>query len=259
MAASSVDEARQIVAGIGGGTSLKRGEEIHRFVKEHRFERCLELGFAYGVSSVWIGSALEGNGFGTLTSVDILAAHQRQPTARETLERAGLDSIAWSSCTRRMRHLRYLQRVLRQQLRDGRIEPVFDFVFLDGAHTWDADGLAFLLVDRLLKPGGVDPSRRPGMEARRRALPRCAACSTGTGAHPRGLGSVGAAGFELRRDEHGWALGLGEEIADPHARGADRRQARPDRLRPGVGGSRDPSSAAKQGEAGRRRSRRPIR
>ena len=48
----------------------------------------------------------------------------------------------------------YLQRVLRQQLRDGRIEPVFDFVFLDGAHTWDADGLAFLLVDRLLKPGG---------------------------------------------------------------------------------------------------------
>lgn len=153
MAASSVDEARQIVAGIGGGTSLKRGEEIHRFVKEHRFERCLELGFAYGVSSVWIGSALEGNGFGTLTSVDILAAHQRQPTARETLERAGLTDrveLVYEETS----YTWYLQRVLRQQLRDGRIEPVFDFVFLDGAHTWDADGLAFLLVDRLLKPGG---------------------------------------------------------------------------------------------------------
>ncbi len=48
----------------------------------------------------------------------------------------------------------YLQRLLRQQLHDGQIEPVFDFVFLDGAHTWDVDGFAFLLVDRLLKPGG---------------------------------------------------------------------------------------------------------
>jgi hypothetical protein len=33
-------------------------------------------------------------------------------------------------------------------------EPVFDYVFLDGAHTWALDALAFLLVDRLLAPGG---------------------------------------------------------------------------------------------------------
>lgn len=33
-------------------------------------------------------------------------------------------------------------------------EPIFDYVFLDGAHTWHHDALAFLLVDRLLVPGG---------------------------------------------------------------------------------------------------------
>jgi predicted O-methyltransferase YrrM len=33
-------------------------------------------------------------------------------------------------------------------------EPIFDYVFLDGAHTWALDALAFLLIDRLLKPGG---------------------------------------------------------------------------------------------------------
>lgn len=33
-------------------------------------------------------------------------------------------------------------------------QPVFDYVFLDGAHTWALDALAFLLVDRLLKDGG---------------------------------------------------------------------------------------------------------
>lgn len=33
-------------------------------------------------------------------------------------------------------------------------EPIYDYVFLDGAHTWNVDALAFLLVDRLLKVGG---------------------------------------------------------------------------------------------------------
>lgn len=32
--------------------------------------------------------------------------------------------------------------------------PLFDYVFIDGAHTWALDALAFLLVDRLLKDGG---------------------------------------------------------------------------------------------------------
>jgi len=32
--------------------------------------------------------------------------------------------------------------------------PVFDYVYLDGAHTWAIDALTFSLVDLLLKPGG---------------------------------------------------------------------------------------------------------
>lgn len=33
-------------------------------------------------------------------------------------------------------------------------KPIYDYVFLDGAHTWHHDALAFFLADRLLKPGG---------------------------------------------------------------------------------------------------------
>ena len=33
-------------------------------------------------------------------------------------------------------------------------EPVFDYVFVDGAHSWAVDALAFFLTDKLLKPGG---------------------------------------------------------------------------------------------------------
>ena len=32
--------------------------------------------------------------------------------------------------------------------------PVFDYIFLDGCHTFPTDGLAFFLADRLLKVGG---------------------------------------------------------------------------------------------------------
>ncbi|HUS12863.1 MAG TPA: hypothetical protein VMZ30_20505, partial [Pyrinomonadaceae bacterium] len=33
-------------------------------------------------------------------------------------------------------------------------EPIYDYVYLDGAHTWNIDALAFFLIDRLLKVGG---------------------------------------------------------------------------------------------------------
>jgi hypothetical protein len=49
-----------------------------------------------------------------------------------------MDSYNWS-----------LMRVLEEH--EG---PLFDYVFLDGAHTWAHDALAFLLADRLLAPGG---------------------------------------------------------------------------------------------------------
>lgn len=54
-------------------------------------------------------------------------------------------------------------------------EPIYDYVFIDGAHTWAIDGFATLLVDRLLKPGGYldfddhewtlagSPTLRPGV------------------------------------------------------------------------------------------------
>jgi hypothetical protein len=38
-------------------------------------------------------------------------------------------------------------------LREGKRE-IFDYVYLDGAHSWGVDALAFFLLDKLLRPGG---------------------------------------------------------------------------------------------------------
>jgi SAM-dependent methyltransferase len=32
--------------------------------------------------------------------------------------------------------------------------PIYDYIYVDGSHAWEIDGLAFFLLDRLLKPGG---------------------------------------------------------------------------------------------------------
>src|SRR4029079_5366306 len=35
----------------------------------------------------------------------------------------------------------------------GNVEPCFDFVYLDGAKNWTIDGLAVVLIEKLLRPG----------------------------------------------------------------------------------------------------------
>jgi len=55
----------------------------------------------------------------------------------------------WSSTRRLDSYCWQLGKVLEEYR-----SPIYDYVYLDGSHTWTFDALAFLLVDRLLKVGG---------------------------------------------------------------------------------------------------------
>ncbi|MHB1537084.1 MAG: class I SAM-dependent methyltransferase [Solirubrobacteraceae bacterium] len=149
----TIDEARLLVGDAGGGTGAVHGAELHRFVREHACESCLELGFASGVGATYIASALEANGKGRLTSVDMTQIAERARGGEELLARGGL-SHRVEVVLEHGGYNWFLHRKLREQLRSGAIEPLYDFVYLDGAHTWPEDGFALLLLERLLKPGG---------------------------------------------------------------------------------------------------------
>ena len=43
---------------------------------------------------------------------------------------------------------------LKRLMEERGAAPLFDYVYIDGAHTWAIDALAFYLCDALLKPGG---------------------------------------------------------------------------------------------------------
>ena len=143
-------EAHEIAAVVRNTphTPPAKGRELHDFILKNKLKRCLELGFAHGVATVWMAGAIQKLGEGKVISVDLQDALTLNPSATELLNRSGLSAFA---------ELHYDEFSytwhLKRRLKEYRQQP-FDFVFIDGAHSWDTDGFAFFLVASVLRPGG---------------------------------------------------------------------------------------------------------
>ena len=88
-----------------------------------------------------------------MTTVDHAGAAY-YPSPEEVLAQAGVaERVAivreYSSYTWWLK-----ERIAERSDAHGNVEPCFDFVYLDGAKNWTIDGLAVVLVEKLLRPGG---------------------------------------------------------------------------------------------------------
>ena len=95
-----------------------------------------------------MASILKDMGEGQLTTIDLNSARHRNPnieTLAEKLELKEYISVYYEYESYNWRLMNFIEQ---------NEEPIFDFCYLDGAHDWNVDGFAFLLVDKLLKPGG---------------------------------------------------------------------------------------------------------
>jgi predicted O-methyltransferase YrrM len=146
------EEIRRVV-GDTPYMGVDEGWELYKHVTEAKPEHCLELGHAHGVSSIYIAGALEANGMGLLDTVDLDTSADRAPNIETLLAGTGLEprvrihreksSYTW-----------FLKNKIEQQSEAGVCNPCYDFCFIDGPKNWTIDGLAFFLVDKLLRPGG---------------------------------------------------------------------------------------------------------
>jgi predicted O-methyltransferase YrrM len=136
-------------------TTEPAGYFLQEFVRQPDVYDVLELGFDQGVSTAYLAAALDGKQRGMVTSIDRPASLEKRPNIETVLRHVGVrdqvEPVVETSYNWALMHL------LARQLTDaepGRreIRPCFDFCFIDGAHSWDADALAFSLVDRLLRP-----------------------------------------------------------------------------------------------------------
>lgn len=127
---------------------LRQATFLRDFLREHQLTELLELGFFQGKSTAFFAAMLEEMGEGHITSCDLANAAMREPSIHDLIEDLGLEhrvtahfatrSFTWDLC----------------KMLERPTPPQFDFCYIDGAHTWDGTGFAFLLVDLLLKPGG---------------------------------------------------------------------------------------------------------
>ena len=133
--------------------SPEQGRLVYDHVRSTRPEAVLELGTAHGVGAAYLAGALADNGHGALTTVDFAGAAY-DPSPETVLARAGVAERVtvvreFSSYTWWLK-----EQVQARSDRAGNVEPAYDFVYLDGAKNWTIDGLAVVLIEKLLRPGG---------------------------------------------------------------------------------------------------------
>jgi predicted O-methyltransferase YrrM len=134
-------------------TSKEQARVLYAFVQEQQPQEILELGTASGATAVLMADA-QGNGCNRrVTTLDRKHCLARKPNVHEVIARTPFGE----QIDVRLAHRSYLWelgQLLKEHGSSGSPNPPYDFVFMDGAHTWDIDGFAFYLVDQLLRPGG---------------------------------------------------------------------------------------------------------
>ena len=143
-----VHQIASILAGIPN-MNARQGAEITRFVRQRKLGRCLELGFAHGVGTAYLAHAVAGLPHPRVVTIDLETARRRNPDIHTVLQMAAvpqhLVDIYFEPTSYNWRMMRFLEQGL---------GGTFDFIYLDGAHTWAVDALAFYLGSLLLRAGG---------------------------------------------------------------------------------------------------------
>jgi predicted O-methyltransferase YrrM len=128
--------------------SLEQGRVMTDFIHRHDIKNILELGFFHGVSTCYMAAAISAVQNGGIVTIDRETARSMAPNIEQLLDRVALRDkvrIFYEPRT-------YLWRLMKMLEEDP--APRFDLCFIDGCHFWETDGFAFLLADRLLRPGG---------------------------------------------------------------------------------------------------------
>lgn len=122
---------------------------LRDIVVEHDIRDILEIGFYQGKSSAYLAAMLEDLGRGHLLTIDREKARQHRPNIEGVLATLSLSHRVTPVFAERS-YTWEMARLIRSSPR-----PQFDLCYFDGGHTWDQTGFGFLLVDMLLRPGGL--------------------------------------------------------------------------------------------------------
>jgi len=132
---------------LGTSVTPDRGAFIRDMCRTVKARSVLEIGMAWGLSTLHILEGLLSNGAGARAH-EVVDPHQTSMfhgAGNQILRDAGVEQFVEF-------HQDKSNLLLPRLVSEGR---VFDFAFIDGAHQFDAVFVDLYYVNRLLKPGGV--------------------------------------------------------------------------------------------------------
>ncbi len=142
------------------GVSTEVCEVLAQEVGQLVRPRVLEIGMAYGTSSVHLSDGIEAAGGGELVSIDPNQHTQWHGIGLQLLEKTGhgqffhlIEAPSWRALP---------------ELAGG--SGQFDFIFIDGWHSFDHVFVDFFYCDKLLRPGGFLAFHDCGMPATSKVL-----------------------------------------------------------------------------------------
>jgi predicted O-methyltransferase YrrM len=118
------------------------GSELNRLIRESGTKKSLEIGLAYGFSTIWIMDALASGG--SHIALD--------PFQSSYWHGVGATQARRLSSKRFKLLEEYSIHALSDFIRAG---ETFDFIFIDGNHRFDDVLVDFYLADQVLKVGGL--------------------------------------------------------------------------------------------------------
>lgn len=121
------------------------GMVLYNLIRDYKPKRSLEIGFAYGLSTLFICQALAENGKGMHTAID--------PNEDKAYKSIGLQNIKRADLGRFLRfYPEPSYKVLPDLTNQG---EKFDFAFVDGNHHFDYVISDFLYIDKMLSINGL--------------------------------------------------------------------------------------------------------
>jgi predicted O-methyltransferase YrrM len=139
-----VEDAQGNVYRLVSSVTYEVGIVLYQLVRALKPSRTVEVGMAYGLSTLFICQGLRDNGSGHHTAIDPLQEARFKTIGLLNMERASLKSL-----------LRFYQAPSDEVLPQLRVQNErFDFAFIDGNHRFDYTLVDFFYLDKLLDIGG---------------------------------------------------------------------------------------------------------
>lgn len=139
-----VRDARGVARKLTSEVSPDEGELLGRLIDRYKVSTSLEIGCAYGLSSLYICQALARQSTPNHTIIDPFQSKNWGNIGVDHLREAGCDFFSI---------IEELSEIALPKLLTGGAK--YDMVLIDGLHTFDQALVDFYFADRMLRDGGI--------------------------------------------------------------------------------------------------------